>query len=228
MIIQPHNFKCGYCEKNFTAEWMIESHKCKQMRRAELLQTVSGQAAYDAYQTWMLCQKRVVARAESFLDSRFFNSFNKFIAWANTVGLPDHKMFIKAMVEKQISPMIWTNDEVYTIFVEFFDHKISPMDHARIAVDTILDLCEEYECNNGEIFDRVDANVVITLLRQRKLSPWILLNSKKFKNFFVNRTSEHQKIILQTLIRPEHWKEIFEKKPDIVIAVKSIIGEMGL
>lgn len=226
-VIQAHNYQCKFCEKRFIKESWYLAHKCKQMRRAETLQSVDGQAAWDTYQTWMLFQKKVVSRTESFIDSRFFNSLLKFVKWSRDVGIPDRKIFIRFMVEQNISPLIWTNDEIYTSFLEYFDLRVAPLDHVRIAVDTLLDLCEEYECEASHIFEKIDPNVVIINLRQRKLSPWLLLNSKAFRHMFANRTTEHQKIVLQTLIRYDHWKKQFDKNKSVLDEIKIIIQSMG-
>lgn len=203
-------------------------HKCKEMLRDETLRTPIGQAAWAHYQDWMTRQRKVVARPESFLDSRFFNSFIKFATWAIQVGIPDTSIYVRLMVEKQISPMIWTDDEIYAMFIEHFDHTLEPMEHARIAIDTLIELCDIAQCQPSDLFAKVDCSVIIDKLRQRKLSPWILLNSKQFKHFYVNRTNASQKVIMQNLIQAEHWHKIFQKRPNDVVTMKQMTQELGI
>ena len=72
------------------------------------------------------------------------------------------------------------------------DRKAPPVKQAEITINTLFDLSHERECEVADIFDVLTPNEVIQLLRQRRLSPWILLNSTKFKQFFVNRVSSEE------------------------------------
>ena len=129
-------------------------HHCKQMKRDEEFRSVTGQQAWAFYQNWMKAYRRMVP-AKSFIHSKYFNSFIRFAEFSNKLKLPDTKAFIWLMKEKDISPTIWTNDQVYSMYLEFMDRKVSPKRHAEITINTLFDLAEEHNCEVSELFDNL-------------------------------------------------------------------------
>lgn len=221
-------YECHFCHKRFKFEDRFIKHKCKAMIRDENLRTPIGQAAWQFYQDWMRIQRKRVPNEKSFLKSNYYEAFNRFAAHIKKLNLPNPQTFMKLMVDKEFPPYMWTRDEVYALYMEHLDRAAPPAEHAQITTDTILRLTEILGCEPGEIFSQLNANEVIELIKERKLSPWILLRSGKFKLFFRDRTSPEQKIVLQSLIRPHYWTIQIQQKPDAVRDMDAIVKEMNL
>jgi len=198
------------------------------MIRDEDFRSPDGQAAWLYYQKWMKAYRRLVPNSKSFLNSKFFSSFLKFAKFVKKVQIPDTDAFIRLMKEKDISPTLWTNDQVYVLYLEFVDRTVSPLKHAEITINTLFDVAEGYEVDVADIFTVVNPNEMIQLLRQRKLSPWILLNSPKFRDFFVNKTSSEEKVILESIIRPPYWKKKFSSNQNNLEIMKRYVSELHL
>jgi len=198
------------------------------MIREEEFKTPVGQAAWIYYQKWMKAYRRTVQTSSSFLHSKFYTSFIKFATFKQQAHLPDVDMFIWLMKDKDISPTIWTNDQVYVLYMEFMDRKASPVKHAEITINTLFDVSNEHDCDVSSIFDVLSPNEVIQLLRQRRLSPWILLNSSKFKQFFIHQLSAEERIVMESIIRPPYWSKKFVSSPDDVKRMKLYVAELSL
>jgi len=203
-------------------------HRCKAMIRAEEFRTVEGQAAWRYYQAWMKAYRRMVPRDRSYLKSKYFNSFMRFATFVKKMKIPDTDAFIWLMKEKDISPTIWTNDQVYSLYLEFMDRKVSPKRHAEITINTLFDEADEREIDVSEIFNNITPNELINLLRRRQVSPWFLLNSKKFKEFFIKSTSSEEKIIMGSIIKHHYWKKKFEDNPNDVKHMQLYAKELNL
>lgn len=222
------NYQCKFCKTRFVHEDRFIRHRCKQMIRDEEFRSIEGQRAWAFYQSWMKAYRRMVPSAKSFLHSKYFNSFMRFVNFAKKVHMPDTDAFIWLMKEKDISPTIWANDQVYALYLEFMDRKVAPKRHAEITINTLFDLADEHECSVEDIFNSLTPNEVIDLLRRRQISPWILLHSTKFKEFFVNETSSEEKIIMESIIRPPYWKSKFQANPDAVKVMQLYVTELKL
>lgn len=207
--IQQAKFTCKFCRHVFVTERRYFDHKCEQMKRLEEFQTPLGQAAWSYYQMWFKAQKRMIPPTSSFLSSKYFRTFVNFAKHVQTVGLPKPDKFIWLMKEKQIQPTIWTNDNIYSTYIEFLDRAMSPLDQAKISIDTLLNIADKTQIDVSYIFNHITPNDIIHLLRTRQLSPWLLLRSKQFKLMFKEKTSPEQKIIIETFIRPDYWVEKF-------------------
>jgi len=221
-------YQCHYCGHRFTHEHRFIKHRCKQMIRDEEFRSADGQAAWLYYQKWMKAYRRIVPNSKSFLHSKYFNSFFRFSQFVKRVQIPDIDAFIKMMKEKDISPTIWTNDQVYALFLEYMDRKVSPIRHAEITINTLFDLADEHDIDVSDIFDVVTPNEVIQLLRQRRLSPWILLNSTRFKQFYVDKTTAEERIVMESIIRPQYWKKKFDSQDTAIEQMKMYIIELKL
>ena len=151
-----------------------------------------------------------------------------FTEFVNRVQLPRPDKFIWLMVEKEFPPTMWMLDDAYTLYMEFLEYKSTPMEQLKLSVETLLNYVDKHDIDVPEFFTSIHPNELIQLVRGRKLSPWLLLFSKSFKRFLVDRTSSEQKIILETLIRPDTWIERFEKYPEQVKKIKQCVVEMGI
>ena len=226
--MKERRYECRFCHKRFVHESRFLSHKCKQMKRDEIFRSTEGQAAWFYYQTWMKAYRRIVPNSKAFLQSKFFSSFVRFAKFVKKTHIPDVDSFIYLMKERDITPMLWTNDQVYSLYVEHLDYKVPPAKHAEITVNTLLKLADAAECDVGEVFDALLPNEVIQLLRERRLSPWLLIHSGKFREFFANKTSTEERIIMETIIRPSFWKKRFAENPNEVDRMQTYIEELNL
>jgi hypothetical protein len=221
-------FTCKHCHKVFVLEDRFFQHKCKQMKRVEEMQSPEGQAALNYYQLWMRAMKRQPPPATSFLTSKYFRTFINFTQFAKRVDLPRPDKFIWLMVQKGFTPTMWMNDDVYSIYIEFLDVTASPIEQTKLSIQTILSYCDKHEMDVSQVFVEMPIHEIIHLIHTRKLSPWLLLFSKTFKQALVSRANHEQQIIIENLIRPDYWIPQFEKNPEEVAKVKRLVAEMGI
>lgn len=220
-------FECTYCHKTYVNEDRYLKHKCKTMERVEMQQTAIGKKAYAQYCMWMRLYKRTEPKIEIFNQSKFYTAFIKFAEYTQQIKLPDMEMFIKLMIEKDFSPYLWTNDKVYVMYLEHLDRKSTPFKQASITCATLINLADKANIDVKDIFNVLSTNEIMQLLRERKISPWILLTSNKFKQVIIKSTPEEQ-AIFEDLIRPIYWKVKFTSNPEIVNLMKQFVTEMGI
>jgi len=223
-----YNYKCDFCGNHFVMEDRFLKHRCKHMIRDEEFRTMTGQAAWLYYKAWMKAYRRMVPKDKAYLKSKFFNSFMKFAAYVKKMKIPDTDGFIWLMKQKDISPTIWTNDQVYTMYLEFMDRKVAPKRHAEITIDTLFNEADERHISVSDIFEHITPNELIQLMHRRQVSPWLLLNSKKFKTFFIKSTSSEERLIMESIIRPKYWATKFKDNPKAVQNMQTYAKELNL
>ncbi len=194
--MKQEHFECMHCHGKFVREDRYLAHRCKMMERDEEFHTPIGQSAWVYYDKWMRAYRRLVPAPSAFLKSRYYQSFVKFAKMVQVLHLPDVDAFILLMKEKDISPTIWANDQVYAIYLEYLDRRSTPAQQAKITVDTLFKIADAAECEVSDVFTILEPNEVISLLRERRISPWLLLFSPKFKDFLVNHTTPEQRIVM--------------------------------
>lgn len=221
-------FTCKYCHRTFVSEDKYLAHECKQMKRDAELKSPQGQAAWGYYQQWMRQMKKLPPPAQSFVTSKYFRTFMNFTKFVKDVDLPMPDKFIWFVTQKQFTPTMWMSDDVYTLYLEFLDRKVPPLEQAKMSMNTLLNYADRRDFDVAEFFDRVEPYEVMHMVRVRKLSPWILLTSKKFKQFYIERTNDEQRMILESLIRPSYWAEKFKENPEALAQIKQIVEALGI
>ena len=221
-------FTCKYCHRTFVSEDKYLAHECKQMKRDAELKSPQGQAAWGYYQQWMRQMKKLPPPAQSFVTSKYFRTFMNFTKFVKDVDLPMPDKFIWFVTQKQFTPTMWMSDDVYTLYLEFLDRKVPPLEQAKMSMNTLLNYADRRDFDVAEFFNRVEPYEVMHMVRVRKLSPWILLTSKKFKQFYIERTNDEQRMILESLIRPSYWAEKFKESPETLAQIKQIVEALGI
>lgn len=219
-------FRCEFCGRVYQREEAFLRHKCDQMERARIFETPIGQSAYFIYQKWWSLRKRIPPGADKFKDSTQFHAMVNFAEFAKRTKL-NVDVYLSVVVRHQLPPEHWLRDDVYVKYLEYIDKTMTGAEQIKMSVDYILKLAEALDCDTGDIFQYLEATEIMQLVRDRKLSPWILLHSKQFKFWLIKQDSDTQ-LRLQDLIRPVYWKLRFEKEPSTVDQAKKIAKAMGI
>jgi hypothetical protein len=183
------------------------------MIRSDELKSVVGKNAYSYYSYWISRKNRGSCPIETFGKSRLFNQFYKFANWVSNMNLPDKKLYIRFNILKGFTPDMWTSNEVYVKFIDWIDIKWNAEDHFKYTYLTLRQIAKKEDCELNMAILNIPPNQILTLVRCRKLSPWVLLKMKSFRQVLIN-LSQEQKIHFQETIRPSHWSKII-KDPNL-------------
>lgn len=221
-------FTCQKCHKVYVNEKLYLKHKCKQMKREDELKSLTGTLALEYYQHWMKLKTKKIPSPNHFLTSNYFKTFFKFVDFCKQIKLPLPNKFIWFTVERNYPPTMWMNDDVYVEYIDFLDSSNKPIDQVKQSITNLLDYSDRHRIDCSSIFEHININELLYMIRIRQVSPWIIIFSKTFKNVITNCSSEQQQI-LETLIRPEYW--INKKQqllPDDANTIKLLVSSMGL
>jgi len=169
------------------------NHKCKERERIDELRSSIGQAAYAHYSEWMKTKKRSVPPIETFAESQYYSTFVKFAEHALKTNIPNTKQFIKLMVEhNDVSPGLWCRDNVYAMYLEWYDQGFPPEVQVLESLEFMKVLCEDYESLPGLVFTVVPADTMVLHIKRRKVSPWFLASSKVFRQHLLTCASDEK------------------------------------
>jgi len=174
---------CEYCQHPFVSERVFMNHRCKEKERLEELRGLVGQSAYAYYSEWMKQSKRSVPPLETFAHSSFYSTFIKFANHVRRVNMPNPMGFIKIMVSSNIQPSLWCRDNVYALYLQSYDTAVPPTTQFIDSLDFALWMAGEHEVQPAEVFSAMGLEKVLLSVQKRKLSPWFLVASKKFREW---------------------------------------------
>lgn len=224
----PPFFECKYCLKKILKKATFDKHSCERKKRYELCKKSAGYLAFEDYKYWLSFKKRSVVDLSTFVDSSFFTSFINFQELLHKKGIPDRKLFIRLAVELKMSPKLWGSEEMYELYIKYYDENVKPIEQVITSIRTLCTIADAVDCDISEAFNHLMISEISLLVFQRKLSPWLLLLSPKFLNILhtVNDTSQY--IMLTTLLKPKEWGAQFKANPIIVSEIKKMVSELEL
>lgn len=220
-------YDCKFCKKPFFNERAFMKHECTAMLRSREIQTIVGQQSYKMYCNWLEKQRKKAPVVETFLSSAYYSSFIKFANWTRETGIPDTYKYIELMIEAKIAPALWRRSEAYQIFIEWADRKSDPYEQVNNAIETILALSEGLEIPTGDVFSQFSSGEISELIQQRRLTPWLLFCSIKFRDW-TNSLHEGERIELMKNIGIGYWSAKLEKSPEVVKNVREIAIALGI
>ena len=224
----PPFYECQHCSKKLLRKDAFDKHLCEPMRRLALCKTKKGNSAFNDYKYWLNLKKRTVTEFSTFMNSKFFNAFIDFQDFCSSKGIPDKKLFIQQMVDLDMSPFIWKTDLIYEKYIAYYDVIKTPMEMATTTFSTLSKLANILECDIGDALEHLLPSEISKLIFERRLSPWVLLLSKKFMHYLHMLTDQTQYIMITSVIDPDEWHKKFKTKPKTVEKIKSLITEFNL
>ena len=221
--------ECQYCETKFLNEASFLKHHCEKRKRHEFIKTAKGVALFSYYKEWLrISNGNITNDPTTFINSRYYTCFVNFNEYSNKMMLPNKNAFIRYMSTKNILPNNWCNDDVYLDYINNIDNAYTPSEQLDETVKTLYELSSIFGCTVSDVFNYLEAGDCFKLLKARRLTPWVLLFSRKFHQYISIKLSKEQRIIIQNVINPQLWEIKFKNRPADVEKMKLIVKELNL
>jgi hypothetical protein len=221
-------YQCSYCDAIFKSSVRFLKHNCKEKQRTEEVKTTTGQIAYGFYNKWVKIQYGKISNIETFMLSRYYNAFINFATFIKKIkGLADPDLFIKLMIHNNFPPIMWCNPKVYIKYITYMESTTTTIEKITITLKTLENIAEKNDCELSDVFKYICMFDLIQLIYTQKLSPWVLLPSKKFITYVMLLTEEEQ-IILDDTINAKIWKQIFDADPKSVKIIRKCLKQLLL
>lgn len=205
-------YSCKYCEKILKSEKAYIEHYCEGRKRHDKLTTINGQIAFHIYQRWVKIQSARIVDYDNFKLSRYFHALCRFAKYYKAIkGLEDLDDFLYMMITKRIYPTNWMDSRVIAYYFAELE-KVNPREKIEKTCKNILKICESYECETNEFYNQVEFHIMIEFIRVHKLSPWILLNSKRFFTW-LESLADYEQDVMDAFIDVDQWQKVFKKDP---------------
>jgi hypothetical protein len=219
------SYKCPYCGKSFAKEKTLVVHVCEPKRRHMSKNEKHVQLALLTYQRFYeISQKQRNKTFDEFAKSPYYNAFVKFGSFMSNANPIYPEKFIDFVIKSGVKLDHWCRDELYDTYLQEL-LKIEPADGAiQRTINTMMDWADNNEATWNHYFNYCNLNRATHDIKEGKISPWLLLQSKSGKKMLKNMNDE-QLAIVGDIINPQFWLSRFKKLPADVELVKEVISE---
>lgn len=229
MLLETMKFICQYCKTSFSKEKTLAVHVCEQKRRHLASDEKHVQLGYATFiRFYQITQNRLGTKTyEEFARSPYYNAFVKFGSFLHNVNPLYLDKFIDFTIKSGIKLDHWCREELYEQYI--IDLICSE------SVDTALERSIKYMTswaseNNSvwnHYFNYVNTNRAMFDIKDGKISPWLILQSKSGRDM-LSTFNDEQLAYVNSIINPEFWIKKFKKSPNDVQFLKKIIEESQL
>jgi hypothetical protein len=121
----------------------------------------------------------------------------------------------------------WCRDELYDMYL-FEMIKTEPVESAvQRSLQTMMEWGDVSGAQFNHYFNYVNLNKAVHDIRNGKISPWVLLNSKSGKDL-LNKFNDDQLDMIAPAFDLSFWLKKFKSVPADVSLVKEICAEAGI
>jgi hypothetical protein len=219
----PKPYVCQYCGTGYTKEATLVVHMCEQKRR-HLAKTEKH--VLLGYQTYIrffeLTQKAKHQKTyEEFAKSSYYNAFVKFGSFLSNVNPLYPDRYIDYIVTSGIKLDHWCREDYYYDYVLNFIKKEPAEVALQRSIDTMIAWAEENNSQWNHYFKFVNSNRAVYHIKDGKISPWLVLNSKTGRKM-LSQLNEEQLALVAATLDVEFWQRKFKTQKEDVEFVKSV------
>jgi len=221
------NWLCTYCSNRFHSEARYMKHTCEEKRRHFEFKSTLGQAAYGYYRDWMQLKRYSAPGAAAFMESKFYRSFINFAQLVMDANISRPDKYMELMVEADISPVLWCREQCYSVYLGWMDKLSDPLDQVQESINYLMDICDKDGVDIAGVFKHLGEQQVIQLVRQRRLSPWLLFCAPSFGKFLKEMDRGHLKAF-NTVVNSSYWGQRFQQERSTIDNIKTIVKAVRL
>tara|TARA_Y100000389_G_C17414976_1_gene493153 strand:+ start:457 stop:1137 length:681 start_codon:yes stop_codon:yes gene_type:complete len=222
-------YKCEYCGSSYVREKTLIAHMCEKKRRALQKDEKRVRHGFYAFQRFykLSAGTKKEKTYEEFCKSSYYNAFVKFGSFISNVRPLYPEKYIDYVVTSGVKLDHWCRDEMY----EKYAIELILKENVETALERSITTMVEWATENNSVwnhyFNYVSPNRAVWQIKDGKISPWLLLNSKTGKDM-LSKFNDEQLDMVYHVINPEHWALRFRRQVRDVELVKQVVKESNL
>ena len=179
-------FTCEYCKKSFQRESTLLAHSCEKKRRwlaKDNQDVLVGFASYDLF--YRIEMQSKPKQYEDFVEGQYYTAFVKYGSYCLNTKVIDQEQFTRWLIKNKVKLKDWPTDRMYLLFVQ---------SHCkRESVERALERFIENAMTTDyfdTFWETASGYLIADWVEMGKISPWIIITSKRAEKAIGAMTSE--------------------------------------
>jgi hypothetical protein len=229
MTLAATQYVCQYCSNTFSKEKTLMVHLCEQKRRALAKTEKHVVMGYDAFNRFFKMSQNLKGNKtyDEFAKSPYYNAFVKFGSFVSNVNPLYPDRFIDYVIKSGVKLDHWCRDELYEKYVADLIRTETVETALQRSIGHMMTWADAHQSQWNHYFLYVSLNRATFDIRDGKISPWVILNSKNGKEM-LSKFSDEQLAAVGTTIDPQFWMNKFKKLPADVELVRQVVKESSI
>lgn len=223
-------YVCEYCGSGYTREKTLAVHMCEQKRRHLQRTEKRVQLGFYAFNQFyrLSAGSKKDKTYEEFCKSPYYNAFVKFGSFLSNVKPLYPEKYVNYIVKSGVKLDDWCKESLYEVYAVDLIMKEGVETALERSITTMMEWADENPpAPWNHYFQHVSLNRAVWHIKDGKISPWLILNSKSGKDM-LSKFNDEQLSMIYHIMNPEHWAMRFRKHPADVELVKEVAKESNL
>jgi hypothetical protein len=222
-------YVCQFCSHKYMQEKTLAVHMCEQKRRYLAKDTKHVVVGYTAFNKFFQITQKLGQNKthDEFARSPYYNAFVKFGSYVHNINPLYPEKFIDYVIRSGVKLDHWCKDSLYEKYVLNLIHTES----VETALERSIAHMEEWAKGNSSVwhhyFKYINTNRVVYDIKDGKVSPWLILNSKSGKEM-LSLLRDDQLAAISNIIDPTIWVQKFKKQTFDLELVRQVVKEASL
>ena len=229
MTLAEQSYTCQYCNHKFTREKTLAVHVCEQKRRHLAKTERHVVLGFDTYNRFYKTTQNNKGDKtyDEFAKSPYYNAFVKFGSFVSNVNPLYPDKFIDYVVTSGVKLDHWCRDELYDKYVIDLIKKENVETALERSISHMMNWGENNQAAWNHYFLYVSLSRAVFDVRDGKVSPWLILNSKNGKDM-LRKFNNEQLTAIGPIMDIPFWLNKFKKLPADTELVKQVIKESNI
>lgn len=229
MSLHTKPFECQYCKSKFVKESTLMVHVCESKRRALAQKEKHVVIGFETYNTFFQKTQNFhgVKTYENFCKSPYYNAFVKFGSFVSNVKPLYPDKFISYVVTSGTKLDHWCRDELYDRYVVDLIKTESVETALERSINHMIDWGDTNTAQWNHYFLYVSLNRAMYDIKDGKISPWIILNSKSGK-LMIKKFNDEQLAAISSVLDIPFWMHKFNKLSADADLVRTVVKESSI
>ena len=220
---------CKFCKKAFSSEKVLSSHMCVNKKRFMEKDSMASRMGFRVFQRFykLTTISKTDKTFEDFILSKYYMSFVKFGRYLIENPPPSIELYIDFVINNSIKMKDWTSPTVYDAFIIDWTRKESADIAIERSIKSMSEWCQENNKDIADFFTCVSPNLASMLIRNGRISPWVIYMANSAECLLSRMNEEHVNII-KDIIDPKFWNSTIRKRKEEANLVSEIMTYAGL
>jgi hypothetical protein len=220
---------CQHCKSTFTKEKTLAVHVCEQKRRHMARTERHVVLGFDTYNKFyrLTQNSKQDKNYDDFARSSYYNAFVKFGSFVSNVNPLYPDKFINYVVTSGVKLDHWCRDELYDKYVIDLIRNENVETALERSIKHMMEWGENNQAQWNHYFLYVSLSRAVFDVRDGKVSPWLILNSKNGKDM-LKKFNDEQLVAIGSIMDLPFWLNKFKRLSADTELVRQVVKESNI
>ena len=229
MALKERKFTCTFCRRDFVRKTWYEKHMCDKKQRFMDRNNITVINAHRLFNHWQqrakLMRRGREKTIEEYCKSPMFGAFKRLAEFTTSEYVVSGFKYVDWLVDNKIPEAKWCNPRDLDDYRAYLRATEEPQKQAETSCKNIRVWCTDNGISMPEFFTTISPGQALNMVRENKLSPWVLLGYQPCVDGLTSRFKPELLFTLNEHINVPYWLEKTEADTDGVAKVNEVLTE---